>query len=151
MVGINKMYIVKFDFGLYHYIKDWPLILGKMRNDLDGPLLDVDIDINENQFQSVQDDESRNECLGDLDQEEKLVLCGKNLNVTSSQLIAIVLLSIYYLLSSSYYSLFAPFLPGEALKKNISQTQVGIIFGVFELVLIILIPVFGKYVRTIND
>ena len=75
-----------------------------------------------------------------------IVLCGRDIGLTSEQLSTIFLLSIDYLLSASYYSLFAPFLPGEALKKDVSQTQVGIIFGVFELVLIILIPFFGKYV-----
>lgn len=82
--------------------------------------------------------------------EANIVLCGWDTGATLSQVSTIVLLSVYYLLSSSYYSLFAPFLPGEALKKNVSQTQVGIIFGVFELVLIILIPVFGKYVKSIT-
>lgn len=77
---------------------------------------------------------------------DNIVLCGRDIGLTSEQLSTIFLLSIDYLLSASYYSLFAPFLPGEALKKDVSQTQVGIIFGVFELVLIILIPFFGKYV-----
>ena len=83
--------------------------------------------------------------------ESNISLCGWDTGATLSQLSTIVLLSVYYLLSSSYYSLFAPFLPGEALKKNVSQTQVGIIFGLFALVLIILIPLFGKYVIRITN
>lgn len=80
---------------------------------------------------------------------KNLSFFGRDLNIRPAQLAAIVLLAVTYLLSASYYSLFAPFLPGEALKKGLNQTQVGIIFGVFELVLIILIPIFGKYVYII--
>ena len=48
--------------------------------------------------------------------EENIIFCGRNLNVTKSQLIVLCLLMPYMFLTSSYYSLFAPFLPGEALK-----------------------------------
>jgi hypothetical protein len=47
--------------------------------------------------------------------------------------------------------LLAPFLPAEALKKGITETQIGIIFGIFELVLLVLSPIFGKYVRQYDD
>ena len=40
----------------------------------------------------------------------------------------------------------APFFPAEAQKKGLTETQIGIIFGLFELVLLILSPIFGKYV-----
>lgn len=83
----------------------------------------------------------------DLDDSEKISICGKKFNITRTQLIAISLLSLFYFISSSYYSLFAPFLPEQALKKDISLTQVGFIFGVFEFVLLILSPIFGKYVN----
>lgn len=56
---------------------------------------------------------------GDLDRchspnkvEQNLVCCGRNLNVTRSQLIVLCLIIPYIFLTSSYYSLFAPFLPG---------------------------------------
>ncbi len=77
--------------------------------------------------------------------EENLVFYGRNLNVTKSQLIVLMVLIPYIFLTSSYYSLFAPFLPGEALKKGINQTQIGLIFGVFQLAVLILSPIFGKY------
>lgn len=57
------------------------------------------------------------------------------------------MLSAYFLLGSAYYSLFAPFFPAESIKKGLSQTQVGIIFGVYQFVLLVLSPVFGKYVN----
>ena len=81
---------------------------------------------------------------------QSLKLCGRDLNLNRSQLITLILLSIYFLLTSCYYSLFAPFFPGEALRKGISQTQVGFIFGIFQFVLLILSPIFGKYMSTIG-
>ena len=82
--------------------------------------------------------------------ERNLKICGRELNLNRSQLIALVLLSLYFFLTSCYYSLFAPFLPGEAIKKGISQTQVGIIFGIFQFVLLVLSPIFGKYMEVIG-
>jgi hypothetical protein len=40
-----------------------------------------------------------------------------------------------------------PFFPAEAMKKQMSSTQIGIIFGIFQLVLLIFSPFFGKYVK----
>jgi hypothetical protein len=97
---------------------------------------DIEIDLNHN---NQNGDDGR--------QEENLVICGRNLNVTSSQLITIALLTTYFLLTSCYYSLLAPFLPGEAVKKGLSKTQVGFIFSIFEVVLLFLTPFFGKYVN----
>ena len=62
----------------------------------------------------------------------------KRSSLTRSQIITIVLLSFFFFLTSSYYSLLAPFLPQEAIKKGMSQTQIGIIFGVYQLILLIL-------------
>jgi cyanate permease len=59
-------------------------------------------------------------------------------NLSKSQIITIVLLSFFFFLTSSYYSLLAPFLPQEAIKKGMSQTQIGIIFGVYQLILLVL-------------
>jgi hypothetical protein len=73
-------------------------------------------------------------------------LCGKDLKISKSQLYILCLLCPYFFLTSSYYSLFAPFFPVEALKKGINQTQVGIIFGIFQLAFLLLAPIFGKYV-----
>lgn len=79
--------------------------------------------------------------------EANIHLRGKDLNITKPQLITLVLLCSNFLVSSACYSLLAPFFPLVALEKAISKTQVGIIFGVFELVLLVLSPIFGKYVN----
>jgi hypothetical protein len=81
-----------------------------------------------------------------LEVDNTIKVFGKNFHLTKAQLTTTVLLVVYFFLSSAYYSLFAPFFPAESVKKGISQTQVGIIFGVFEFVLLVLSPVFGKYV-----
>ncbi len=78
--------------------------------------------------------------------EQNLVICGRNLNMTSSQLISASMLSIYFFLTWAYFSLFTPFFPGEALKKGQNRSQIGIIFGMLQLVLLVLSPFFGKYV-----
>ena len=80
------------------------------------------------------------------DSEMSLMFFGKNLNMTRSQLISIILLSLAFFLNWAYFSLFAPFFPVEAIKKEMNSTQIGIIFGVFQLVLLVLSPIFGKYV-----
>lgn len=48
--------------------------------------------------------------------------------------------------STIAFSCIAPFFPGEAQKKDLSTTEVGIIFGVFELVMLVVSPLLGKYV-----
>ena len=122
------------------------------RNELVINDVDIIIDINNNPNTdnlNTQNGLSNDSHDSDLNREKTLVICGKSLNMTKSQFITIVLLSTYYIISSSYYSLLAPFLPAEALKKGLNETQIGIIFGIFELVLLVLSPIFGKYV--IND
>ncbi|XP_048742491.2 MFS-type transporter SLC18B1-like [Ostrea edulis] len=49
------------------------------------------------------------------------------------------------------YSLIAPFFPAEAEKKDVSQTVVGMIFGVFELVIFLSSPVLGNYITKIGS
>lgn len=75
-----------------------------------------------------------------------VVICGKDFGVTRPQMIAVVLLSLFFFLTSSFYSIFAPFYPGVATNKGMSETQIGIIFGVFQFTLLVLSPIFGKYV-----
>ncbi|XP_014668059.1 PREDICTED: MFS-type transporter SLC18B1-like [Priapulus caudatus] len=44
------------------------------------------------------------------------------------------------------FSLIAPFFPGEAEKKGATESQIGFIFSVFELVMFICSPIYGRYV-----
>ena len=105
-------------------------------------LLSVDLD--NNQLTINQESTRRDEA--EETSEPKMVLFGKQFDITRKQLTVVSLLSMFYLLSNAYYSLLAPFFPSESLKKGINQTQIGIIFGVYELVVLVLSPIFGKYV-----
>ncbi|XP_060590475.1 MFS-type transporter SLC18B1-like [Ruditapes philippinarum] len=52
--------------------------------------------------------------------------------------------------ASCCFSLLAPFFPIEAGHKGASQSVVGLIFGVFELVIFISSPIFGNYISKIG-
>jgi len=82
--------------------------------------------------------------------EQNIMIFGRDLKMTRSQLSAVSMLSIYFFLTWSYFSLFTPFFPGEALKKEQNRSQIGIIFGILQLVLLILSPFFGKYMNMIG-
>ena len=73
----------------------------------------VEVDIGNNSIQECNDDDKseKNDLIKE--DEKSVVICGRSLNVNSSQLITIILLSVYFILSSSYYSLFAPFYPAK--------------------------------------
>jgi hypothetical protein len=89
--------------------------------------------LNNNQDEITQIEDETDQLLPSAEQicmnENNVKIFGKTFKMTRSQFTIISLLSFYYLLSSSYYSLLAPFLPTEAIKKGMSQSQVGIIFG----------------------
>ncbi|RNA42714.1 MFS-type transporter SLC18B1 [Brachionus plicatilis] len=92
---------------------------------------------NKNPRRSSQNDEFVNQC-------KYVNFFGVQFQMNKTQFITIVLLMGYFFLSAAYYSLFAPFFPSEAINKHLSKTQIGIIFGMFELVIFILSPYFGK-------
>lgn len=78
---------------------------------------------------------------------------NKFLSMTSSmtrkELITVVLLSLFFFLNWTYFSIFPTVFPHEAMEKGMSQTQIGFIFGIFQLTLFLLYPFFGKYVSCI--
>lgn len=47
-------------------------------------------------------------------------------------------------------SLQAPFFPSEAEQKGASATEYGLVFGVFELVVFIISPIYGQYINRIG-
>uniref|UniRef100_A0A8R1DNU2 MFS domain-containing protein n=1 Tax=Caenorhabditis japonica TaxID=281687 RepID=A0A8R1DNU2_CAEJA len=60
------------------------------------------------------------------------------------------MLSLANLCSTIAFSCIAPFYPGEAKGKLLTETQTGVVFGVFELTMFIISPVFGKYILLIG-
>ncbi|KAI0208721.1 MFS-type transporter SLC18B1 [Lamellibrachia satsuma] len=51
----------------------------------------------------------------------------------------------------TFYALLAPFFAAEAKKKGASATVAGVILGIYEVVIIVLSPVFGNYLTTIGS
>lgn len=56
------------------------------------------------------------------------------------------MLAVANLCSTVAFSCIAPFYPSEAQLKGLNSTDIGIVFGVFELTMFILSPILGKYV-----
>ncbi|KAL3889994.1 hypothetical protein ACJMK2_002303, partial [Sinanodonta woodiana] len=48
------------------------------------------------------------------------------------------------------FSLLAPFFPAEAQQKGATPTEVGLVFGVFQLVIFVSSPVFGNFITKIG-
>ncbi|KJH44148.1 transporter, major facilitator family protein [Dictyocaulus viviparus] len=61
------------------------------------------------------------------------------------------MLALANLCSTVAFSCIAPFYPDEAKKKGMTESQTGIVFGVFELVMFVMAPLFGKYMTTIGS
>lgn len=78
--------------------------------------------------------------------ESNIICFGMDIGMTKKQLISITLLSAGYFFIWSYFALFAPFFPHEAMLKGQTSSHIGFIFGVYQLVLLIGAPLFGKYV-----
>jgi hypothetical protein len=104
--------------------------------------LNIKTDLDQDESQSSNEQQQQQQEIP----EDNIIIFGRNINMSRTQLVTVSLITINFFLCSAYYSLFSPFMPGEAIQKGISQTQVGIIFGVYQLVLLILSPIFGKYV-----
>jgi hypothetical protein len=103
------------------------------------------VDENESQKHLTINTENVEKSICDV-KDDNIILFGRNLKMSRTQFVTVSLIFVNIFLGSAYYSLFEPFMPGEAIKKGISQTQVGIIFGVYQFVMLVLSPIFGKYV-----
>ena len=67
-------------------------------------------------------------------------------DLTGKQWAAVGMLAIANLCSTIAFSCIAPFYPGEAQLKGLTTSEIGVIFGAFELVMFITAPLLGKYV-----
>uniref|UniRef100_T1J6T4 Major facilitator superfamily (MFS) profile domain-containing protein n=1 Tax=Strigamia maritima TaxID=126957 RepID=T1J6T4_STRMM len=61
-----------------------------------------------------------------------------------------IILIFVNLCSAMCYSIQAPFYPKEAEKKGVTSSVYGMVFGVFEFVVFVLCPIYGKYIRQIG-
>lgn len=46
------------------------------------------------------------------------------------------------------FGIISPFYPTEAEKKGATKTEVGLVFGVFQLVIFLVSPIYGNFVST---
>ncbi|VDM14891.1 unnamed protein product [Wuchereria bancrofti] len=76
-------------------------------------------------------------------------IAAKSSSFTTKEWITICILSIANLGSTSAYSCIAPFYSNEAKIKGLRSFEIGVVFGVFELIMFFIAPLFGKYVRLI--
>ncbi|KAJ1523716.1 hypothetical protein ONE63_001550 [Megalurothrips usitatus] len=69
---------------------------------------------------------------------------------TRTQWLTLVVFSIADFCNAICVSLQAPFYPLEAEKKGASATEYGLVFGVFELVVFIISPIYGQHLNRIG-
>lgn len=72
-------------------------------------------------------------------------------DLSSKEWVTIVMLALANLCSTVAFSCIAPFYPAEAATKGMSESQTGMVFGVFELTMFITAPIFGKYMTHIGS
>ncbi|GMT05176.1 hypothetical protein PENTCL1PPCAC_27350, partial [Pristionchus entomophagus] len=69
---------------------------------------------------------------------------GSFASLTGKEWATVMMLALANLCSTVAFSCIAPFYPAEAKLKGMSESQTGIVFGIFELVMFIVAPIFGK-------
>ncbi|KAL3104197.1 hypothetical protein niasHS_002224 [Heterodera schachtii] len=72
-------------------------------------------------------------------------------DLTKKQWVTIGMLAIANLCSTVAFSCIAPFYPGEAEMKGMTTSEVGLVFGIFELVMFVAAPILGKYMDFIGS
>uniref|UniRef100_A0A0R3S4C1 MFS domain-containing protein n=1 Tax=Elaeophora elaphi TaxID=1147741 RepID=A0A0R3S4C1_9BILA len=75
----------------------------------------------------------------------------KLLSLTTREWMTICMLSVANLGSTSAYSCIAPFYSAEAKLKGLRSFETGVVFGVFELIMFFVAPLFGKYMVLIGS
>ncbi|KAG7163415.1 MFS-type transporter SLC18B1-like [Homarus americanus] len=66
-------------------------------------------------------------------------------NYTKRQWITLVVFSLAQFCNAVCVSLQAPFYPAEAEKKGATPSQYGLVFGIFELTVFLVSPIYGRY------
>lgn len=71
-------------------------------------------------------------------------------NFTKRQWLTLIVFSISDFCNAICVSLQAPFYPQEAEKKGATATEYGLVFGIFELVVFIVSPIYGQHLNRIG-
>jgi len=69
---------------------------------------------------------------------------------TNRQIATLVIIALADFCSAVCISLQAPFYPAEAESKGASATEYGLVFGIFELTVFIISPLYGQYISHIG-
>ena len=69
---------------------------------------------------------------------------------TKRQWLTLIVISLADFANAICVSLQAPFYPQEAEKKGASPSEYGLVFGVFELIVFIISPLYGRYLHRIG-
>lgn len=73
-----------------------------------------------------------------------------SLNFTKRQWMTLLIIGLADFCNAICVSLQAPFFPAEAEKKGCTATEYGLVFGVFELIVFVISPVYGQYLNRIG-
>ena len=65
---------------------------------------------------------------------------------TKSQILTAISLSLINFTTQISFAVIAPFFSVEAERKGATSTEIGFIFGAFQLVIFITSPIYGRYV-----
>ncbi|KAK9888503.1 hypothetical protein WA026_000753 [Henosepilachna vigintioctopunctata] len=71
-------------------------------------------------------------------------------DITKRQWLTLIVIGIADFCNAICVSLQAPFYPQEAEKKGCSATEYGLVFGIFELVVFIISPIYGQHLNRIG-
>uniref|UniRef100_U5EXX6 Putative mfs-type transporter n=1 Tax=Corethrella appendiculata TaxID=1370023 RepID=U5EXX6_9DIPT len=72
------------------------------------------------------------------------------LNFTKRQWLTLIVMGLADFCNAICVSLQAPFFPKEAEKKGATATEYGLVFGIFELVVFLISPIYGQYLNRIG-
>uniref|UniRef100_A0A915EMF4 Major facilitator superfamily (MFS) profile domain-containing protein n=1 Tax=Ditylenchus dipsaci TaxID=166011 RepID=A0A915EMF4_9BILA len=72
-------------------------------------------------------------------------------DLTKKQWATVAMLAVANLCSTVAFSCIAPFYPAEAQHKEMNTSEIGIVFGVFELVMFVTAPILGKYMPLLGS
>ena len=69
---------------------------------------------------------------------------------TKRQWVTLVVFGACQFCNSVCFSIQAPFYPAEAESKGATASEYGLVFGIYELVIFLICPIFGKYINKIG-
>lgn len=72
------------------------------------------------------------------------------LDFTRRQWLTLIIMGLADFCNAICVSLQAPFFPNEAERKGATATEYGLVFGIFELVVFIISPIYGQYINRIG-